>query len=158
MGKLLLSCCFVLLVASPSLAKNNVASHWSCGKPTERHSITVGDQANHAYAVQIGSCTVIGKTTFQETGGTGWSLVNTIGDTSTSQGVFVSTTSSGDKIHYATTQKYALKSGKIDSGSVTWSIAGGTGKFAKTAGQGTCTAKGNPDGTVAYDCVGSYTP
>jgi hypothetical protein len=156
MRNLLLTCCLVLLAVSPSLAKENIASHWLCAKPTDQHSVNVGDQAGHAYAVASGTCNPSGTNTLHEKTGTFWNLINTIGNTSKVQGTFVSTTLSGDKINYATSGTYNVKNGLIQSGMVTWSLAGGTGKFATISGHGTCTALGNGNGTTTFTCGGSY--
>jgi len=57
MRKLWLIGCSVLLLASLSLAKEKLVSQWNCGKASDAHSIDVGDQANHAYAVTKTTCT-----------------------------------------------------------------------------------------------------
>jgi hypothetical protein len=44
----------------------------------------------------------------------------------------------------------------IESGSNTWMIDGGSGKFEHVKGHGACTAKGNPDGSSIWTCTGSY--
>ena len=45
----------------------------------------------------------------------------------------------------------------FQSGSNKWTVAGDTGKFAGAKGSGTCTGKGNPDGSANFDCTGSVT-
>ena len=57
MRKLWLMGCCVLLLASLSLAQDKVVSQWNCAKPSDAHSIDVGDQANHTYAVNKTTCT-----------------------------------------------------------------------------------------------------
>jgi hypothetical protein len=81
-----------------------------------------------------------------------------MGDSTTWHGVFVVTTESGDKIHYsyASSGKGSVKDGQFQSGNNKWSMVGGTGKFAGVSGAGSCTGKGNADGTVTWDCTGTY--
>ena len=57
MRKLWLIGCSVLLLASLSLAKDKLVSQWNCDKASDAHSIDVGDQPNHAYAVTKTTCT-----------------------------------------------------------------------------------------------------
>jgi hypothetical protein len=103
MRKLWLIGCSVLLLASLSLAKEKLVSQWNCGKASDAHSIDVGDQANHAYAVTKTTCTAskgeVGGVKEKE--GIGTQFNETMGDSTTWHGVFVVTTESGDKIHYS---------------------------------------------------------
>ncbi len=158
MRKLLLIGCSVLLLGSLSLAKDKLVSQWNCGKPSEAHSIDVGDQANHTYAVTKTTCTAskgeVGGVKEKE--GVGTQFSETMGDTTTWHGVFVVTAENGDKIHntYASSGKGTLKDGQFQLGSNKWSMVGGTGKFATVKGEGSCTGKGNADGTATWDCEG----
>lgn len=158
MRKLWLICCSVWLVASLSLASDKLVSQWNCGKPADAHSIDVGDQANHTYAVTKTTCTA-SKSALNEKEGIGTQFNETKGDTTTWHGVFVTTTENGDKIHYtySSSGKGTVKDGQFQSGSNKWSMAGGTGKFASAKGEGTCQGKGNADGTVTWTCEGTYT-
>jgi hypothetical protein len=161
MRKLLLLGGCLLLLASVSLAKDKLVSQWSCGKPSEAHSIDVGDAANHTYAVTKTTCTAskgeVGGVKDKE--GVGTQFNEGMGDTTTWHGVFVTTSENGDKITYAYSSvgKGMLKDGQLQSGNNKWSMVGGTGKFASAKGEGTCTGKGNADGTVTWDCTGTYT-
>src|SRR6266852_4991451 len=158
MRKLWVIGCSVLLLASLSLAKEKLVSQWNCGKPSEAHSIDVGDQANHSYAVTKTTCTAtkgeVGGVKEKE--GVGTQFSETMGDTTTWHGVFVVTAENGDKIHntYASSGKGTLKDGQFQLGSNKWSMVGGTGKFATVKGEGSCTGKGNADGTATWDCEG----
>lgn len=161
MGKLWLMGCCVLLSASLSLAQQKVESQWNCGKSSDAHSIDVGDKATHAYAVNKTACTAIKSEIggVKEKAGVGTQFNENMGDTTTWHGVFVSTAENGDKIyyHYASTGKGILKDGQFQSGNNKWSMVGGTGKFSAVKGEGTCAGKGNADGTVTWDCTGTYT-
>jgi hypothetical protein len=57
MRKLFLVVGCMLLLASAAVAKDKLVSQWNCGKPSEAHSIEVGDQANHSYAISKTACT-----------------------------------------------------------------------------------------------------
>lgn len=161
MRKLLLVGCSVLLLASLALAKDKLVSQWNCGKASEAHSIPVGDDANHSYAITKTTCTAAkGEVAgVKEKEGIGTQFSETSGDATTWHGVFVVTTENGDKIyyHYASAGKGVVKDGQFQSGSNKWSMMGGTGKFATAKGEGTCAGKGDADGVVTWDCTGTYT-
>jgi len=155
----LIGCC-VLLMSSLSLAKDKLTSQWICAaKPLEAHSIDVGDQANHAYVVSKESCNPaksdVGGAKEKEGGATQFN--ETMGDSASWHGVFISTTDSGDKIYYHYTGKGMVKGGQFQSGTDKWTMVGGTGKFASAKGDGTCEGKGNADGSVTWDCTGMFT-
>ena len=162
MRKLWLIGCSMLLLAALSLASDKLVSQWNCGKPSDAHSIDVGDQANHTYAVTKTTCTASkgGEVNgVKEKEGIGTQFNETKGDTTTWHGVFVVTAENGDRIHYAysSSGKGMLKDGQFQSGSNKWSMLGGTGKFAGLKGEGTCQGKGNADGSVTWNCEGTYT-
>jgi hypothetical protein len=149
----------VLLLASLSLAQEKLESQWKCGKASDDHSIDVGDKANHAYAVSKTTCTAtkseIGGTKEKE--GIGTQFNEATGNATTWHGVFVVTTESGDKIHYHYTGKGMMKDGKFTSGTNKWTMMGGTGKFAKAKGEGTCAGKGDGADGATWGCTGTYT-
>ena len=161
MHKLWLVGCSVLLLASFSLAQEKATSQWNCGKPSDAHSIDVDDHANHTYAVTKTTCTAtkgeVGGVKEKE--GLGTQFNETMGNSTTWHGVFVVTAENGDKIyyHYSNSGKGMLKDGQFQSGGNKWSMMGGTGKFAALKGEGTCAGKGNADGTVTWNCTGTYT-
>jgi len=152
--------CCMLLLTSLSLAQAKVESHWNCGKPSDAHSIDVGDQANHSYAVTKTTCTA----SKSEVGGViqndgiGTQFNETKGDAVTWHGVLVVNAENGDKLHYAYSGKGTLKDGQFQTGTDKWSMIGGTGKFKGGKGEGTCKGKGNADGTATWDCEGTYIP
>ena len=160
MRRLWLIGCSVLLLSSLSLA-DKLVSQWNCGKPSDAHSIDVGDRANHSYAVTKTTCTATksGVGGVKEKEGIGTEFDETTGDAVTWHGVFVVTMENGDKIHYtySNSGKGMLKAGQFQSGANKWSIVGGTGKFASAKGEGSCQGKGNADGTATWDCEGTYT-
>ena len=160
MRKIVLMVCSIFLLASLSLAQEKSTSQWTCGKATDAHSIDVGDKAGHTYAVTKTTCTATSGEVggVKEKEGIGTQFGETMGDTTTWHGVFVVTAENGDKIHYtyANSGKGMLKDGQFQSGHNKWSMVSGTGKFAGIKGEGTCTGKGNADGTATWDCEGTY--
>jgi hypothetical protein len=138
--------------------QGKVDSHWTCGKATDEHGIDVGDQPGHVYAVSQSKCTAVkGEMDgVQEKEGTGTESHEAIGNKLLWHGVFIETLANGDKIHYSYKGTGTANGGKFVSGSNTWAIFGGTGKFKGVKGAGSCTGKGNPDGSVTWDCDGSY--
>ncbi|MGH9498559.1 MAG: hypothetical protein ACRD3L_05405 [Terriglobales bacterium] len=160
MRKLCLMVCSMLVLASLAVAQEKSSSQWNCSKPSEAHSIDVGDRANHTYAVSKTTCTAnsgeVGGVKEKE--GIGTQFNETMGDTTTWHGVFVVTAENGDKIyyHYSNSGKGMAKDGQFESGSNKWMMAGGTGKFAKLKGEGSCTGKGDGAGGATWDCTGTY--
>src|SRR3989442_286737 len=88
MRKLWLIGCSVLLLSSLLLAKDKVVSQWNCGQPSDAHSIDVGGQANHSYAVTKTTCTATKSEVggVKEKEGIGTQFNETMGDTTTWHG------------------------------------------------------------------------
>lgn len=159
MGKFVFAICLALLFAGAVQAQQGkVDSHWNCGKATDEHSIDVGDQPGHAYAVSQSKCSAVKGEMggVQEKEGTGTEFHDVIGNKISWHGVFIETLSSGDKVQYSYKGTGTASGDKFVSGNNTWAIFGGTGKFKGAKGAGSCAGKGNPDGTVTWDCEGSY--
>src|SRR5437879_12865430 len=101
MRKLWLIGCCVLLLSSLLLAKDRLVSQWNCGQPSDAHSIDVGDQANHSYAVTKTTCTgtksAVGGVKEKE--GMGKQFNETMGDTTTWHGLLVFTAAEGEELH-----------------------------------------------------------
>jgi hypothetical protein len=159
MRKLVLVACSVVLWVTASAAKDKIASQWKCdAKAAMEHSIDVGDQAGHAYYIGQGKCTsdkgAMGDVKEQEGTWTQFNDVNSGGYAN--HGIFIVTLASGDKVNYNYHGTATMKDGKMDSGSNTWTINGGTGKFKDVKGAGGCKGKGNPDGSSTWNCDGTY--
>ena len=161
MRKVLLMVCSMFLLASLSVAQEKATSQWNCGKASDAHSIDVGDKAGHTYAVTKTTCTATSGEVggVKEKEGIGTQFNETMGNTTTWHGVFVVTAENGDKIHYhySNSGKGVVKDGQFVSGGNKWTMMGGTGKFAKLKGEGTCTGKGDGAGGATWDCTGTYT-
>ena len=159
MRKLLLVVCSVLLCAAVAAAQASLTSQWKCAKVTGAHSFDVGDQPNHSYSLnQINCSSIKGEVGgVREKDGAGTEFHDNAGNTSTSHGVFVVTAANGDKLHYSYKSVGTMAGENFQSGSNTWSIIGGTGKFKGAKGSGSCNGKGSPDGSSMWDCKGNYT-
>lgn len=148
------------LSASVALAQGKVDSQWNCPKPTDAHSIDVGDQPGHAYSIAKISCTATkGEIEGQnEKDGMETEFDDVKGNSTHAHGVFVETLPSGDKLYisHQGSGKVA-ENGQLQSASNAWTITNGTGKFKGAKGKGTCKGKGNPDGSSTWDCTGEYT-
>ena len=93
----------------------------------------------------------------KEKEGTGTEFAEITGDKSIGHGIFVETLANGDKITVAYQFTGTLKNGQMQSGSNKWQATNGPGKFKGIKYSGTCTAKGNADGSAAFTCNGTYT-
>ena len=157
--KLFFVVCSLCLSASVALAQGKVDSQWNCGKPTDAHSIDVGDQTGHAYAIARFTCTAVkGELEgVKEKEGTGTEFEDVRGNSVKLHGVFVETLTNGDKIHISYQGTGATEKGQLQSGSDEWTITSGTGKLKGAKGKGDCKGKGNPDGSATFDCTGEYT-
>lgn len=159
MRKLVLIGGLVCLCATVALAQGKIASEWKCAKPAMMHALEVGDQPGHAYAIDQVKCTAVkGEMAgAKEKEGTGTEFADVNGDKSSGHGLFVETLASGDKAHITYQFTATTKNGQFQSGSNKWQISGGTGKLKGAKGSGSCTAKGNPDGSSNFTCNGTYT-
>ena len=89
----------VCLSATLALAQGKVDNGWACGKPAMANSIEVGDQPNHAYAIDQIKCTstkgeIAGV---KEKEGTGTEFAEVTGNSAKGHGVLVETMANGDK-------------------------------------------------------------
>ena len=148
----------VCLSAGVALAQNKINNGWACGKPAMAQSIQIGDQPNHAYAIDQIKCTStkgeIGGVKEKE--GTGTEFSEVTGNNSSGHGVFVETMANGDMIHFTYQTTGTLKNGQFASGSNKFQATGGTGKFKGIKVSGSCTGTGNADGSSSWTCSGTY--
>ena len=158
MCKPVLVLCLMCLCATVVLAQGKVDNGWACGKPAMGQSIEVGDQPNHAYAIDQIKCTstkgeIAGV---KEKEGTGTEFAEVTGNSSNGHGVFVETMANGDKIHFTYQTTATIKNGQMQTGSDKWQATDGTGKFKGIKASGTCTGTGNADGSTTWACTGTY--
>jgi hypothetical protein len=159
MRKLMIAGVFLCLSATLALAQGKVENGWACEKASDTHSIAVGDQENHSYTIAQFKCTSTkGEIEgVKEKEGTGTEFAEVMGSDSSGHGIFVETMANGDMIHFKYETKATWKDGQMESGSNKWWATGGTGKFKGIKGHGTCSGKGNPDGSSSFTCSGTYT-
>lgn len=156
--------CMVLwllfLASSVALAQGKNDSQWKCDKPSDQHSLPVGDKPGHAYGIEHLNCTAIkGEIAGNKMkSGTGTEFLDIQGDNITGHGEFVETMENGDKNLYRYDFSVITKDGAFQSGSNKWSLIEGGGKMKGGKASGTCKATGNPDQSIFFDCTGTYTP
>ena len=158
MRKLMLVGFLVCLSAGVAVAQNKIANGWACAKPAMPHSIDVGDQPGHAYAIDQLKCTStkgeIGGVKEKE--GTGTEFSEVTGNNSSGHGIFVETMANGDKITFTYQTTATLKNGHMVSGSDKFQATSGSGKFKGIKASGSCTGTGNADGSTNWSCTGTY--
>lgn len=164
MRQLLWSAAVGVLVSAAFLqaqaaAPGKIDTQWVCAVPNPMNAIPVGDAPDHAFVVQQSKCTAtkgeVGGV--KEKDGVSTEFMEATGNNGKGHGIFVETLSNGDKIMYSYTFTGVSANGKPVSGSNKWTMSGGVGKFKGVSGSGTCTGKGNPDGSATYNCTGTYT-
>jgi len=91
MKKTFLLPCLVCLVSSIALAQGKTNVQWKCDKPSDQHSIPVGDKPGHAYAIEQINCTALkGDIAGNKMkSGTGTEFLSITGDNVTGHGEFV---------------------------------------------------------------------
>jgi hypothetical protein len=153
------TCLAVPTTLAQAPASGKTASSWTCAAPSPVNALPVGDEPNHMYVVEQVKCTATkGEIAgVKEKDGASTEFVEVTGDTSKGQGVFVETLANGDKAFVSYTFTGMSKNKVMMSGSNKWTFTGGTGTLKGVKGNGTCTAKGNADGTANFECSGSYT-
>jgi hypothetical protein len=159
MRNFMLVVCSLVFWVGASAAKDKISSQWHCNaKPAVDHSIEVGDHDGHTYHLVQGSCISekgsMGDAKEQEGSYTEFDDI-TPGAVK-NHGTFVVTLASGDKVFYDYHGTQTLKDSKVEAGSNTWTLAGGSGKFETVKGEGGCKGKGNPDGSSLWNCDGTY--
>jgi len=161
MRKLVLMVVTLLAVASASSAQTSgkVSTVWKCVAPSPAHALPVGDAPDHVYVVQQGKCTASSGEIagMKQKEGASTEFVEGTATTAKGHGVFVETMANGDKIFYSYEFTGTSKNKVLDTGTNKWMVSGGTGQFKGMKGNGTCQAKGNPDGSGEYTCTGTYT-
>jgi len=159
MRKLVLGVCSLVLCVTMASAKDKISSQWKCdGKPSDEKSLAIPGQEGRAYHISQGKCTAekgaMGDAKEQDATWTQFDDVS--GNQISDHGVFVVDLSTGDKVFYHYQGTQTLKDGKVDTGANTWTLVGGTGKFSKVTGKGSCKGSGTPDGSSSWTCTGDY--
>lgn len=152
-------CAIVAFTYAQTPAPAKVASSWKCAPPSPANALPVGDAPDHVYVLQQGKCTATkGEIAgIADKEGISTEFMDVHGNSAKGHGVFVETMGNGDKIYISYEATGTMANKVFQSGSNKWTVAGGTGKFASAKGSGSCTGKGNPDGSANFDCTGSVT-
>jgi hypothetical protein len=152
------TCVAVPATLAQTPASGKIATTWKCAAPSPVNALPVGDAPDHMFVVEQIKCTAAkGEIAgVKQTEGTATEFVEVTGDRSKGHGVFVETLGN-DKAFYSYTLTGTSKDKMMVSGSNKWTLTGGTGMLKGVKGSGTCTAKGNPDGTTDFECTGTYT-
>jgi hypothetical protein len=141
--------------AKPAPMGHKIATKWNCAKPSEDHQLNVGDMPDHTYGIAQGTCQATSSSPgFAEKTGQYTEFRESWKTTMSLHGHFNVTMDNGDNVYY----KYE-ESGSTDPAkpmSNKWTITGGTGKYKGIKGSGTCSGKGNADGTSNWTCNGTY--
>ena len=151
--------CSMCLSISGAMAQGKVDSQWNCGKATDGHSIDVGDQPGHAYAISQLNCTAAkGEIEgVKEKEGVVTEFDEVKGNAVRFHGVFVETLGNGDKLHFTYAGTGKMEKGQLQTATEKWSLVSAAGKLKGAKAEGTCKGKGNPDGSSTFDCEGNYT-
>ena len=159
MRKLFLVLCSVCLLSCAALAQVKSDVQWKCGKPSNQHSIDVGDKPGHVYSVDQINCTPVKGDIAGEKrkSGVGTEFIEVTGDKFTGHGEFIETMANGDKNFYTYQIKGTMKNGVLQAGSDTWSMREGGGRLKGAKASGTCKGGSNADGSATWDCTGDYT-
>jgi hypothetical protein len=148
-----------LCMSASAMAQGKVDSQWNCGKATVGHSMEVGDQPGHAYAIGQYSCTAAkGELEgLKEKEGVLTQFDDVKETASQYRGVFVDTLANGEKVYVSYEGATTIEKGEMQSFSDAWFITDGTGRFKGAKGKGTCKGKFNLDGSFTFACAGNYT-
>jgi hypothetical protein len=149
----------VCLLSCVGLAQVKSTVQWKCDKPSDQHSINVGDRPGHSYAVDQINCTPVSGDIngAKRKSGMGTEFIELRGDKLSGHGEFIETMENGDKNFYTYQLKGTVKDGVLTAGSDTWSMREGGGKLKGAKATGSCKGAGNADGVATWDCSGDYT-
>jgi len=152
---------FLGIVVAVSLSAATKASGTATCKedPASPAPVALSDLPNHAFAIGKAQCTWTGFSVAGQAykDGVSTSLNEISGDTSSSNGYHVATTTTGDTATARFQGSGKLKDGKNVSDGGTWSFTSGTGKLKGIKGKGTYKGTPNADGSMSYKVEGEYT-
>jgi hypothetical protein len=154
MSKLALIALAVVSCATVAMAQTKMDTKWHCSKAATEHKIEVGDAPDHLYWIGQGTCEATGSELKEKTG-----VYTEFHDqwktTFNFHGYFISTTESGEKVHYTYEGSGSTDPAKPTSNK--WKIVGATGKLKGSKGSGSCSGKLGADGSNDTECTGTYT-
>jgi hypothetical protein len=150
----------IMLLLAGTLLAQQVTVQLKCAKPDQDHSLPAGDAADHLYDLSHTTCAYTKPATLagvQTKGGGDTIFTDINGNRMEWHGVYVETYSNGDKIYYRHHGSGTLKNNVFDTGTDYYEVTGGTGKLQGYKGKGSCTIKGNADGSATDECSADYT-
>ncbi len=155
MRKLLLVALGLLVSGSVALAQTKIDTKWHCPKAEAEHKFDVGDAPDHGYWIGQGSCTATSSEgDLKEKSGQFTEFHEIWKASFTFHGRYNATTDSGDKVFY--TYEGTAPTDATKPASNKWKIVSGSGKNKGIKGSGTCSGKGNADGSFDWECTGTY--
>jgi hypothetical protein len=157
--KIFFTLLIVFALAAVASAQTKISGTLQCGKADPVYTIPVGDRPDHAFTIGKLTCTwsrptEVGGVIHKSEDATFFWEVS--GNRVRGRGRNVETMANGDKFYVSTQISEILKEGVLQTGEVTWTITGGTGKLKGIKGKGISKGKGAADGTSAWEVEGEY--
>lgn len=152
--KLVLLACILLLSAAN--AQTKIDTKWHCPNVSANHELPVGDVPDHSYAILQGTCSAVSNSGLPEKSAAYTEFVESWKASNKFFGRWNVTLQDGDQIFYS--YEGAEQTGSKMPVTDHWKISGGTGKYGKVKGSGTCTGQVHDDGSSDWECVGVYSP
>jgi hypothetical protein len=148
---------FTLLVfGSVALAQSKIDTKWHCSKAATEHKLDVGDAPDHYYWIGQGACeATASEGDLKEKSGQYTEFHDLWKASFTFHGYYNATADNGDKIHYTYEGSASTDIAKPVANK--WKMVSGTGTYKGIKGSGGCAGKVNADGSVDWECTGTYT-
>jgi len=145
----------LLVCVSAATAQSKVDTKWHCSKPTTENKLDVGDMPDHSYAIAQGTCEATATAgDLKEKSGAYTEFHDAWKTSFKFHGHYNSATDNGDKVFY--TYEGTSSTDTTKPAANKWKIVNGTGKNKGIKGSGTCSGKGNADGSYDWECTGTY--
>ncbi|HEY1161390.1 MAG TPA: hypothetical protein VGE83_12205 [Terracidiphilus sp.] len=145
----------LLLFASTALAQNRIDTKWRCPKPSEFHSVAVGDAPNHNYTIIQGSCkSTASDAGFPEDESDFTEFQEMLNASVSVHGRMNVTMTNGDKVYYSYEGSFSTDITKPFS--QRWNLESGTGRYKFIKGNGACSGMVHADGTGDMECTGTF--
>lgn len=157
---LALSLVVLVAAAASASAQTKFTMSGKCAKPDVQQAVPAADTAGHVMVLNQGKCAPVKAA---EIGGSASKEAafaehgEFTGNNGKVQGMYVDTLANGEKVYYRYQSTAVMTNGALQSMKNTWQIVGGSAKVKGIKGSGTCTGKGNADGTLDFECEGEYT-
>jgi hypothetical protein len=144
-----------LLVFGSVAVAQKIDTKWHCPKATTEQKLDVGDTPDHSYWIGQGSCTATSSDgDLKEKSGQFTEFHETWKASFTFHGRYNATTDNEDKVFY--TYEGTASTDPAKPAANKWKVVSGTGKYKGIKGSGSCSGKGNADGSFDWHCTGTY--